>query len=80
MTMTPRARVAKMVEKAYYTFGYNDNIPNRIVVALLLREHRRVVRVIQQRIAEVDRGSPCQENVSYRLALTDLLAALRGER
>ena len=57
-----------------------DNMPiaefRYLAVTLLRREHSRVLRLIKARIAEVERGSPCQENTTYALALRDILAAL----
>lgn len=47
---------------------------------LLCAEHRAVVRLVQRRIKEVERGSQCQENISYRLALMDILVALRQRK
>jgi hypothetical protein len=43
---------------------------------LLRRQFAAIRRMVVQRITEVDRGSQCQENVSYRLALSDLLVTL----
>lgn len=48
------------------------------ILKLVKAEHRAIRRKIWQRIAEVERGSQCQENVSYRLALVDLLAMLEA--
>ena len=84
-----------MVKKATAVSGSFGRrvLDNKAIVALLLREHRRVVRVIQQRratnyniLVTQRRASAIGEVPQDKVlcgsidALDDLLAALRGER
>jgi hypothetical protein len=79
--MTPRQQFERAIGRITYpAYKYTplELVWSDRVLQIMLAEHRRVVRLVQRRITEVERGSQCQENVSYRLALTDLLAALKG--
>lgn len=63
--------------------GYYLNGPAMLrtdAVKILRREHNSVLRLIKALIAEVERGSPCQENTTYALALRDILAAMDKRR
>ena len=80
---TLRARVEKMVEKATAVPGSFGKrvLDNKAIVTLLLREHRRVVRVVKEYKRAIKLRAVGFERLDgYLMACDDLLAALRGER
>ena len=82
MSMTPRARVEKVVKKATAVPGSFGQLmlDNAAIVTLLLREHRRVIGVIKR---NRDNAKPFLSSAKaggWRFAHDDLLAALRGKR
>ena len=77
--MSKPDRFEQMVNKVKYGVA-SCAVDAATAVTLLRREHTRILRLIKARIAEVERGSPCQENTTYALALRDILAALDTRR
>lgn len=75
-------RLEARVEKAaLHCVHGGPEVLNAVVLALLhqvtRQERARLRRVVRRWIREVERGSKCQENTSYKLALTDLLQAMQ---
>ena len=81
MTMTPRARVERIVEQASDKEAVCPSDDARaFAVTLLLREHRRIVRLVTR--LQTGKGQTeaalCQP--AYQLACTDLKKELEGTR
>ena len=85
--MTKPDRIARAVEKDFAKDRLRSDMPMgevRYRMEMAVRreaayQRARVRKIVQARIQEVDNGSQCEMNTIYRLALSDLLAALQAQ-